>query len=193
LEDFNGDGLLDFFVANGHVEDRTWMGRGEPFAMPAQVFLGEKQGLFQEVSEGGGDYFGALRLGRGVAAGDFDSDGSVDLAVSCQGTLADILRNESPRSDGGRMISLQLVGMEANRQAIGAWVEVLGSQGNWLAGRGVFGGGSYASASDLRVHMLAPEGPVVVRVTWPAGSAREYTLDKGESEVILHQRGNLNP
>lgn len=193
LEDFNGDQQLDFFVANGHVEDRTWMGRGEPFEMPAQVFLGQNRGIFEEVSKGGGGYFSLPRLGRGVASGDFDGDGRIDLAVSCQGGLADILQNESPTKEGVSSVSIQLVGVSANRQGIGAWVELLDAEGIRIAGRGVFGGGSYASASDLRVNFSIPEDGERVRVFWPGGDTDEYLGEEWGSRAILVQRENFNP
>lgn len=65
--DFDADGWEDLFVANGHVEDRTWNGRGEPFEMPPQLFLNSHNGKFADVSASSGDYFAKQWLGRGVA------------------------------------------------------------------------------------------------------------------------------
>ena len=83
LDDDN-NGSLDLFIANGHVDDRTWMSVSEPYKMQAQFFANDANGHFKEVSHSTGEYFQQQWIGRGVAAGDLNNDGLVDLAVSHQ-------------------------------------------------------------------------------------------------------------
>lgn len=96
--DFDGDGWDDIFVANGHVDDRSWMQGGQPFRMQPQFFHNQ-QGRFVDVSVSAGDWFRQSWLGRGAATADFNQDGRLDLVVSCQLAPAAILINE-PEGSG---------------------------------------------------------------------------------------------
>ncbi|MGV2333629.1 MAG UNVERIFIED_CONTAM: VCBS repeat-containing protein [Planctomycetaceae bacterium] len=93
--DFDGDGWDDVFVANGHVDDRSWMQGGQPFRMEPQMFHNHK-GRFTDVSATAGDWFREAWLGRGVASADFNQDGKLDIVTSCQLAPAAILINETP-------------------------------------------------------------------------------------------------
>jgi hypothetical protein len=175
--DANNDGLLDLVQANGHVADyrpRT------AYAMPAQLFLGTKAHKLIDVSDRAGPDWKTLRLGRGLAVGDIDNDGRVDVLMVCgNGPLA-LFYNESgvgasPTSKrADHFLTLSLEGTFSNRDAVGAGVAVTVSGGTQAATR--FGGGSFLSASDHRIHFgLGPAQQVDrVEVTWPTGRRDSY-------------------
>ncbi|MFM7837482.1 MAG: FG-GAP repeat domain-containing protein, partial [Planctomycetaceae bacterium] len=106
--DADSDGWSDLLVVNGHVDDRTWFDSQQSYRMTAQVFQNRGDGTFRDVSRGAGAYFGKALLGRGVASGDLDRDGLLDVVVSNQLDLAAVLRNESQAA--GRALVLKLVG-----------------------------------------------------------------------------------
>lgn len=191
MEDFDNDGLVDLFVANGHVEDRQWMGRGEPYAMTAQVFEGLGKKGFREVSANAGEYFQQPRLGRGVAAGDLSGDGRVDLAVNCQEGEGDVLINVA--NDSTALMRIELIGAQSNRSGIGCWVEVLDEEGGVVFGRGLVGGGSYQGASDGAVYCPSFGDGYTLRIRWPSGEQQHAPLRWGVRVVILEQRGIIAP
>ena len=91
--DYDNDGRLDLFVANGHINDVRPL--GIPYAMNPQLFRGVGRGRFVEVSSKAGPYFRADWLGRGAAFGDLDNDGDTDIVVSHIGRPPALLLNET--------------------------------------------------------------------------------------------------
>jgi tetratricopeptide (TPR) repeat protein len=175
--DANNDGLLDLVEANGHVGDYRPM---QPYPMPAQLFLGTAAHKLIDVSDRAGADWSILRLGRGLAVGDFDNDGRVDvLIVSGNAPLA-LFHNEYRRAavggpgGGNHFLTLRLEGTTSNRDAIGARLSVTAAGKTQVAAR--FGGGSFLSASDLRLHFgLGPARTVDhVDVWWPSGRHDRY-------------------
>ncbi len=169
--DVDNNGWLDLFVANGHVEDRRWMQRGEPYAMQPQMFLNQQQGAFADVSASSGAYFEQQWLGRGVAAGDLDRDGRQDLVISHQSAPSAILRNDTESEN--RALTLHLVGTSSNRNGYGARVEVVDADPPLV--RELSGGASFQSASAPEVSIGVGMRPqVAVRVIWPSGTADTF-------------------
>ena len=97
--DFDNDGGLDLFVANGHVNDVRPI--GIPYAMNPQLFLGVGRGRFADVSSRAGPYFQADWLGRGAAFGDLDNDGDTDIVVTHLGRPPAVLLQRD-RGHGAR-------------------------------------------------------------------------------------------
>jgi hypothetical protein len=170
--DANNDGRLDLAEANGHVDDHR---PSIPYPMRAQLFLGDGAGNLVDVSDRAGPAWQPLRLGRGLAAGDVDNDGRIDLLLVGQNAPLALFRHqpgarqERPDDAPGHFLTLLLEGTESNRDAVGARVVVTASGKSQVAVR--FGGGSYLSASDPRLHFgLGPAGVAErVEVTWPSG------------------------
>ena len=119
LFDADLDGTLDTAVANGHVVRNSMAIFKAPYEQSGQLFVGDGQGRFTEVSDTAGTYFREKRVGRGLAVGDFDNDGRSDLAFSHNAGPIKLLRNAT--ETGHHWLGLELVGdgKKSNRNAIG--------------------------------------------------------------------------
>ncbi|HEX3447964.1 MAG TPA: FG-GAP-like repeat-containing protein [Isosphaeraceae bacterium] len=168
--DFNNDGRLDLATANGHVDDHR---TDVPQRMRAQLFAGAADGKkLVDVTDRAGPVFQVPLLGRGLAVGDLDNDGRVDLLILPQNQPLVYYHNQS---DGGRSLTLLLEGTSSNRDAVGARVVVEFDGRRQYAWR--TGGGSYQSASESRIHLGlgAVDRVDLVEVTWPSGRVDRYT------------------
>lgn len=189
--DTDNDGWLDLLVANGHVDDRTWMELGEPYRMRPQLFRNAGDGTFADVSNWSGEYFRKEWLGRAVAIGDLDRDGRIDAVVSHQLGPSLVLHNESPA--GNAAIVLRLVGVRSNRDGYGARVELLD------AGRAVVrelvSGGSFQSASAPELHIgLAGGRQATIRIRWPSGAVETHeAVSAGRLVVVEGHTAAANP
>ncbi len=174
--DFDLDGDLDLFVANGHIYPQAdEPGTGTSFAQPNQI-LEQTEGLFVDVSAAAGAGEQQRLSSRGVAAGDIDNDGDIDLVIANVDAVPTILRNESERL--GEWLIVDAPGAVV--------VEVSAGDRTWRRQR--VGGGSYASASDPRHHFgLGPiAAPLEVVATWADGTTT--TLGEAETGQILRLR-----
>lgn len=162
--DYDLDGWLDLFVANGHVLGKQI----KPYAMRSQIFRNTGKARFVEVTSRAGPYFFDERVSRGAAAADYDNDGDEDIvAVHLDDRPVSLLRNDTTRA--GRALGLELIGTRSPRSGIGAQVFVRAGEQTWM--RMIVGGGSYLSASDLRilVGVIASASSASVEVHWPSG------------------------
>jgi hypothetical protein len=204
--DVDRRGVLDVFVANGHVYrnaermlERNQDGSPQRFEQLPQLFLGTGKGTFTDVSQAAGPYFQKVHSGRGAAMGDYDNDGSMDIAINHCGEPASLLHNEAPTAH--HWIRLQLEGRRhknpdgANRDAIGACVKVRAGGRTFV--RHVKGGGSYLSSHDRRLLIGLGEASRVddIEVRWPNAAAstqhfgplevdRNYKLVEAEAEAL---------
>jgi hypothetical protein len=162
------DGRLDLFVANGHVDDRPWA--NSRMAQSALFFWGGA-GRFVVADRPGNSYFGRAVVGRGVAAGDLNNDGRVDLVVVHRDAPAALLYNEAST---GHWLGLKLKGTRSGRTPMGTRISVRTkshSTVRWLSA-----GTGYLSSHDLRVWVgLGPENTVErIEVKWPAGGVQTW-------------------
>lgn len=187
LVDLDLDGWLDVIVTNGHTDyNLKEMGRDSPYEQPPGLWRNEK-GRFRFV--GGtlaGDYFGSRHVGRGLAAADFNDDGKVDVVIMHQNGPPALLRNDSRPS--GRGIRLRLVGVESNRDAVGAEIRLSNESGE-LVVQQVKGGGSYVSASDPRQIIACPEvgGGLALEVAWPSGRKSTHVVPEGAYDFVVRE------
>jgi hypothetical protein len=161
--DADNDGHVDIAIANGHVDDF----RPEvPYAMPAQLLLGSPSGELCDASDRAGPPWQIPRVGRGLTAGDLDNDGRSDLLLVAQDGPLAYFHN---RTAGGHAVTLRLEGTASNRDAVGARVTIIAGGRRRVAWR--FGGGSYQSASDSRLHFGLGDAKVIeaLEVAWPSG------------------------
>ncbi len=117
------DGALDLAVVNGHIDDTVRNVSGVGYAQPPQLFLNSGKGTFVDVAGDVGGGFSQPKVGRGLAYGDFDRDGDLDLLVTTNNGPAYLYRND--QTDGNRSIRVRLAGTKSNRDAIGASVKLV--------------------------------------------------------------------
>ena len=170
--DYDNDGHLDMFCANGHPQDVVEiLGGNETYAQRDQIFQNNGDGTYTDVSVSTGDYFLEPLVGRAAATADYDNDGDPDIVIMNSDQRAVLLRN-----DGGNTknyLSIKLVGTQSNRDGIGAKVTV--TTGNMTQIREVKSGSSYASGSDTRVLFGLGENQDIekVSIVWQSGTTQE--------------------
>ena len=187
--DANLDGALDLAVANGHIDDTVRNIRGNVgYAQPAELFLNDGQGKFHDVASEIGGGFAQPKVGRGLAYGDFDRDGDLDLLLTTNNGPAYLYRND--QTAGNRSIRFELTGTKSNRDAIGAVLRIF--QGSNSQTRMVKGGSSYLSQSELPVTFGLGKDSTVDRavIEWPSGRTEEYKgLSAGRSYACVEGKG----
>jgi tetratricopeptide (TPR) repeat protein len=185
--DANNDGWLDLVQANGHVSDfRPTV----PREMKAQLLLGDGAGRFVDVSDRAGPPWQIPRLARGLAVGDLDNDGRTDVVLVSQNALLALLQNRSQSPT--HFLTLALEGTVSNRDAVAARVAVTASGRTQVAVR--FGGGSYLSSGDPRLHFGLGPARIVDRVdvTWPSGRRDSFQSLAADTGYRLRE-GNTTP
>jgi hypothetical protein len=182
------DGSLDLAVANGHIEETVRNIRGNVgYAQSPQLFLNQG-GKFQDVAGEVNGGFAAPKVGRGLAYGDFDRDGDLDVLLTTNSGAAYIYRND--QLAGNYSIRFRLTGTKSNRDAIGAVVRIL-SEGQSQS-RMVKGGSSYLSQSELPVTFGLGKRDRVARaqIEWPSGAKEEFKdLEAGRAYQATEGKG----
>jgi hypothetical protein len=173
--DYDNDGWLDLFVANGAVQllpDLMRKGDLYPLGQPNQLFHNNGKGSFVEVVDQAGANFQLLEVSRGAAFGDLDNDGDTDVVVTNSNGPARLLLNQV--GNRNHWLGLRLPG-KSGRDMLGARVEIVITKDKVLWRRARTDG-SYLSANDPRI--LVGLGSVVgvemVRVHWPDGNVTEH-------------------
>jgi len=182
LLDANNDGQLDLATANGHVND----GRPKfPYTMPAQLLLGDARGRLVDVTRTAGPPWQVPRVARGLAAGDLDNDGRVDLVLIAQDGPLAYFHN---RTEGGRSLTIRLEGAGSNRDAVGSRVIAMAGGKRRVASR--VGGGSFQSASDPRIHLGLGDVEKVdeLEVRWPSGRVDRFQDLPTKGGLLIRER-----
>jgi hypothetical protein len=193
--DYDNDGWLDLFVANGHVYPEVEQVLPDVrFKQINSLLHNEGKGKFVETTHIAGSGFQTPYVGRGVAFADFDNDGFMDLVVGNNGDPPLLLRNMG--GNGNHYLNLKLVGHKSNRDAMGARIRVVAGSLSQI--REIAGGGSYLSQSDLRAHFGLGKATHVdsIDVSWPSGQKQAfrdleadkfYQIDEDKEAVSLQQ------
>ncbi len=197
--DYDGDGWLDLFVANGAaqiIEAEARTGDPYPLRQKNQLFRNLGGAHFVDVSADAGPAFELSEVSRGVAVGDVDEDGDPDLLLSNSSGPARLLVDRVGQSQP--WLGLRLLTSDGRRDALGARVELLrrGAPPLW---RRAHTDGSYASASDPRVLFgLGGAGAgaeiEALRVLWPDGSVERFPApEPGRYTTLLQGTGERTP
>jgi len=171
--DFDNDGWKDLFVARSNVMDNVeLLNSNRRYPEPNSVFRNLGKGKFADVSASAGPDFQRAAANRGVAFGDFDNDGKMDMVVTVLNGPVQLFHNIS--TNDNHWILLKLVGKKSNRMGLGAQIKITTPDGSsqWNEATTAVG---YAAASDSRVHFgLGQNGRIArIEIRWPSGIRQE--------------------
>lgn len=173
------DGDDDLIVANGHEGD--YRDLGIPFAMPPQMFRNGGAARFTELTATEvGPYFAGRYLGRGLATGDWNRDGLVDVAITHLDAPLALLTNTSPPRGG--FVAVHLRGTTSPRDPIGAQVTI-GKRTKQLTS-----GDGYLASNERRLVFALPQsemGPLEITVRWPGGTVSRWSVAARNREILL--------
>ena len=198
--DSDNDGWLDLFVVNGHIYPQVEIHpSGIRYAQRNLLFHNEK-GRFRNVTEEAGPGFAEVKVSRGGALGDYDNDGDLDLLVMNLNDSPNLLHNYG--GNRNNWLGVKLVGMESNRDGLGARVRLF--SGERVLMREVQRGYGYQSQHDVRVlfGLGAEERVERVEIRWPSGRVqmleqpelrRYLVVREGSEEAIASYVGAAEP
>jgi enediyne biosynthesis protein E4 len=180
--DLDLDGFQDLFVANGHVNDYADENSSGPgYAQPCLVLHNQGNGTFADISHLAGSFFSRRLVARGVAFGDYDNDGRMDVLIACNNSSPVLLRNTT--ANAGNWIRLLLIGNQCNRDALGASVRARTASVTQI--QYVRSGGSCLADHDRRLLFgLGEADRVAVEIRWPCGALQQLDLRAGQSEIV---------
>jgi hypothetical protein len=193
--DYDNDGRLDLFVANGHVYPEVEQVQPDVrFKQINSLFHNEGKGKFSEATKQAGPGLETPFVGRGVAFADFDNDGFIDVLVGNNGDPPLLLRNSG--GSGNHFVNFRLAGNPSNRDAMGARLRL--TAGGVTQIREISGGGSYLSQSDLRANFGLGAATKIdsLEVTWLGGKKQTffdldadkfYRIDQGKDALSLQK------
>jgi hypothetical protein len=172
LADFDNDGHLDIFVANGHVYPQVdGLNVGQKYLQRKELYRNLGNGKFEELARSASADFLTGKSARGSAVADFDNDGDLDILVINLNNRPSLYRNDAGKTN--HWIGFRLEGSRSNRNAIGARIEIEAGGGKQVSE--VRSGGSYLSQDDLRVHFGLGQATRIDRgrIRWPNGNTQE--------------------
>jgi hypothetical protein len=185
IEDLDNDGRPDIFVVTGSVYPEVERKMPEsPHRTPRFVFRNLGEGRFEELFEQAGPGVTAPHASRGVAFGDFDNDGDVDILIMNQNEPPSLLRNDVAGTN--HWLKVKLVGVSSNRSAIGA--RIVAAYGGKRQAKDVLAQSSYLSVSDRRLHFgLGAAETADLEVRWPNGNTETVRNVAADQLVILKE------
>ena len=192
--DYDNDADLDVIVANGHFMDNpAAFRRNSTYAQRNLLFENQDGGLFKEVGRHARDGLALEKVSRGLAVGDIDNDGDLDVLINNSGQTADLLRNDG--GPHGHAILVRLIGAQSNRDGIGARLRL--STGGITQIAEIKAGSSYLGQHDMRAHFGLGTATRIDRleVHWPSGAvdamtniAADHILTIREGQGIIQRQ-----
>lgn len=186
-EDLNLDGQRDLFVAAGHLDDnldlRGGSSKATGFAVRNIALLNCGDDRFQQATPDWGTAANDVNSSRGLASGDLDNDGDIDLVVLNSRTRPTLIRNDSPRKER-TSVGIRLVGTVCNRDAIGAVVRV--EQEGHVQFDLVVSGSGYQSdgSKTLYFGIDAMAEPAIAAVRWPGAEEMQKGITLRSGKVV---------
>tara|TARA_B100001750_G_scaffold248244_1_gene277700 strand:+ start:5676 stop:7406 length:1731 start_codon:yes stop_codon:yes gene_type:complete len=184
LLDYDNDGQLDLFIANGHLEDQIdRYDQSSEYRQRNQLYRGENK-RFTEITKGGGSGLKEKLSSRGAAFGDIDNDGDIDIVICNSRERPSLLINETPNKN--TWLSLKLKGKK-DPYALGARASVTAAGRTQVAE--VRSGGSYVCQNDLRLHFGLADSKKAEKVIirWPGGNSSTFENLEANREHLLEE------
>jgi hypothetical protein len=186
--DYDNDTRLDIMTVNGHVYpqmDQAKLGASAGYRQRKLLFRNLGDGTFEEIGARHGTVFTEPRVSRGLAVGDLDDDGRLDVVVNDLDGSPQVLHNELPAA--GHWLRVALKGKERNTDAIGAVVTL--KAGALIQRRVVQSGTSYLSQDDMRRHfgLGAATAAEWVEVRWPDGTTTRRDGVEADQTITIEQ------
>src|SRR5678816_2060595 len=187
--DYDLDGLLDIFAANGHVSDDISVVQPTvKYAQPPHLFRNRGKKKFEEVTAKLGRALNRAIVGRGAAYGDYDNDGDLDLLLTTNNRPARFLRNDNANQHD--LLRVKTAGARGNRDGIGAKVVVKTAKGARVFGM-VRTGSRYCSQSELPLTfgLGKPEDgtTLTLEITWPGGQKDTISNLKPNQSILVQE------
>jgi hypothetical protein len=179
--DYDNDGWVDIFVANGHVYPQL-----PTFRQRNLMHKNNRNGTFTEVGIQLGPIFSDKRVGRGAAFGDLDNDGDIDIVINNLDGAPQLLRNHGGNANNSLLI--KLIGVKSNRAGIGARVKIV--SGDLIQMDEVRSGDSYLSQSDLRLHFGLEKRTKIdlIEIRWTSGVV-DRIKDASVNKILIVKEG----
>jgi len=189
--DFDDDGDLDLAIANGRVQrgpvlagasmPKVW----NPYAEPNRLLMNEGDGRYTDVSDQSGEFGVPIEVSRGLALGDVDADGDLDLLVMNTAERARLYRNDAAKR--GDWLTVRAFDAARRRDAHGARITVVAGGARYL--RLATPGYSYLSSNDPRAHFGLPSGASIerVEVVWPDGTEERFPASEPNRVIVLEK------
>jgi hypothetical protein len=183
--DLDNDGRKDLLVINGHLYPEVERGPlRDKYRQPRLLYWNVGGGKFQDISASAGPGITEPRVSRGSAVGDLNNDGSLEVVINNLNSRPSLLKNAGTKKN---WLSVRLVGVKCNRDAVGARVYVY--VGNRLVSGEIQTGSSFLSQNDPRVHIGLADNPTYERieVQWPGGRREAFPGGRANQLVVLTQ------
>src|SRR5205823_7205075 len=188
LFDFDNDGWPDIFMSNGHVFPEVDTRKLHvSFKQRKTLYRNLGNGRFVDITSSGGQALTQPHPSRGMAFGDFDNDGDVDVAIINMNEPPSLLRNDSRSRNN--WLKVKCIGTKSNRSAIGARVRVVTGRHSQM--NEILSGSSYLSQNDFRLHFGLGHSKQAdsVEVRWPLGLVESFK-NIGPNQLLVVQEGH---